>query len=85
MWLDLATENHKSGLPHMVTEEDHESGLLSPNEEARGQDALHRWARRPGWLDRDANYILPSMQTDQNRRFTSPVCVGPLKMPLEHG
>jgi hypothetical protein len=46
-----------------------------------GQDALACWARRPGELDRDANCILPSTQTDQDGSFASVGCVGPLKIP----
>jgi hypothetical protein len=48
------------------------------------QDASRRCARRPGGSDRDPFFVQRPTQTDQDECFGSPVCVGPLEMPLEH-
>jgi hypothetical protein len=59
-----------------------ETDQNNQREQDASRDALRRWARRPGGLDRDANCVLPSTQTDKDGPFTSAGCVGPLEMPL---
>jgi hypothetical protein len=59
-----------------------ETDQKSQHEQDASRDASRCWARRPGRPNRDANYILSSMQTDQDRSFASTGCVGPLEMPL---
>jgi hypothetical protein len=49
-----------------------------------GQDASRRYARRSDGPDRDANYVLPSTQTDQDEPFTTPVYVDPAGDALTH-
>jgi hypothetical protein len=71
-----------------MSTEDHESGFLGRYgchaSQARGHDASHCCARRPSGPHRDANYVLPWTQTDQDVPFVSTGCVGPLEMPLDH-
>jgi hypothetical protein len=88
---DLATENHKSELlgswiMALYGYIRYESGLLGlygcHASLARAPDGLRRCTRPLGGPDRDANSVRASTETDKNGPFVSPVCVGPLEMPL---
>jgi hypothetical protein len=61
-----------------------ETDQNSQREQDASRDASRRCAPRPGGLDRDPFSVRDPTQTDQDGRFGSPVCVGPLEMPLAY-